>query len=209
MDDGDLGIHSLLNGQPVFIEKARQLLFEQPESTLDFRCIECGEAVRPRRSTDSLYYFQHLKWNRKCEFSEKLSRLQELAFQFPLVTGLLQRELNDLPELTKHVIVTGRKRGRRVDHDILELIDPLVLDATYPLVTISIRPLGRAKYPYAITNVGETRLIGSTSEKGLVNRLRASVSNFNKSHKEVFKVVIDCDKVYLHRKPDSVNRHGR
>lgn len=200
MDDGDLGIHSLLNGQPIFIEKARQLILEQPEATLDFRCIECGEAVRPRRSTDSLYYFQHLKWNRKCEFSEKLSRLQELAFHFPLVTGFPQRELNDLPELTKHVIVTGRKRGGRIHNDILELIDPKALAARYPLATGPVIPLSRAKYPYAITNVGETRVIGPTSEEGLVNRLRSSVSTYNKNHKEVFKVVIDCDKVYLHRK---------
>lgn len=199
MDDGDLGIHSLLNGQPIFIEKARQLLLGRPEATLDFRCIECGEAVRPRRSSDTLYYFQHLKWNRKCQFSEKLSRLQELAFQFPLVTGLLQRELNDLPELTRNVIVTGRERDRCVDYHPLEIIDPLALAARYPLATVPIRPLGRAMYPYAITNVGETRLIGPTSEKGLVNRLRSSVSNYNKNHKEVFKVVIHCNNVHLHR----------
>lgn len=199
MDDGDLGIHSLLNGQPIFIEKARQLLFEQTEATLDFRCIECGEAVRPRRSTDSLYYFQHLKWNRKCQFSEKLSRLQELAFQYPLIKGLLQEELNEIPELIKHVIVTGRKNGRRVDYDPLELTDPLALAARYPLATVPIRPIGRAKYPYAITNVGETRLIGPTTEVGLINRLRSSVSNYNKNHKEVFKVVIHCNNVHLHR----------
>ena len=199
MDDGDLGIHSLLNGQPIFIEKARQLLFEQPEATLDFRCIECGEAVRPRRSTDSLYYFQHLKWNRKCEFSEKLSRLQELAFQFPLVTGFLQRELNDLPELTKHVIVTGRKRGRRVDHDILELIDPLVLDATYPLAAVQILPRSRSKYPFDILNVGETRVIGPYSPE-LVNRLRSSISTHSKKHPGTFKAIIDCDHVYLQKR---------
>lgn len=199
MDDGDFGIHSLLNGQPIFIEKARQLLLGRPEATPDFRCIECGEAVRPRRSTHTLYYFQHLKWNRKCQFSEKLSRLQELAFQFPLVTGLLQTELCDLPELTKNVIVTGGERDRRVDYDPLEIIDPLALAARYPLTTVPIRPLGRAMYPYAITNVGETRLIGPTSEKGLVNRLRSSVSNYNKNHKEVFKVVIHCNNVHLHR----------
>lgn len=186
-----------LNGKPVDIEEALRLRDEQraiSNARIDFRCLNCGEVVTPYKAGFGPAHFSHQRRNPSCQLSE----LQEWAYRYPRVTDPFIREVSGSQELAdKDLIITGRKDEVNIDY--LELMDPLALAAKYPLATIPILPLSRAKYPYAITNVGETRVIGPTSEAGLVNRLRSSVSNYNKNHKEVFKVVIHCDEVYLHR----------
>lgn len=184
--DGDCGIHSLLNGKPISILKVRQLLLERPDSRPDFRCIECGEAVWPRSETASLYYFQHLKWNRKCQFSEKLSRLQELSLKYPLAKG---RGLSEAELANRRLSDIGRKG--RTSPEFLELLGSTEMDSKYPLIAGS-EPSGvpisqgmkrsRSKYPFDILNVGEARriehYIGQAEGKAALNRLQSAISTF-------------------------------
>ena len=66
----------LLNEQEIGVDEALRLR-DSPGacngSSLDFRCVDCKEAVRPHREGGHMAsHFEHLARNAKCELSHSL-----------------------------------------------------------------------------------------------------------------------------------------
>ena len=62
---------SLLGSKKIMVDEALRLRDDSNGQRIDFRCIECGEAVRPHKeSSHGASHFEHLRGNPKCKLSE-------------------------------------------------------------------------------------------------------------------------------------------
>lgn len=61
----------LLNSKPVDVDEALRLRDHGTGVRIDFRCQDCGEAVRPHKeSSYGAAHFEHLRKNPTCRLSE-------------------------------------------------------------------------------------------------------------------------------------------
>lgn len=62
----------LLNGKPVDVDEALRLRDDGAGVRIDFRCQECGDAVKPHRAgvSHGAAHFEHIQKNLKCQLSD-------------------------------------------------------------------------------------------------------------------------------------------
>jgi hypothetical protein len=65
---------SMLNGQEIDVDQALKLRDQVRRSSgasCDFRCVECGEPIRPHKEGDHAgAHFEHLTRNPNCQLSD-------------------------------------------------------------------------------------------------------------------------------------------